>query len=115
MNYTELQTIRSLPKDEMLIELAHVSGNELSCQDKFPEHHRICDIIVKDRAFRITRCAACHENIYVSDIDVAIAHEEETGVPLELRGEALRQWIEYEKESPSKEEVDWKYWLAITK
>ncbi len=79
---------------------------------EYPEYHRICDVELCRQAFRITRLVDVidgEERLFIEPItDPKL---EEGGVPYQLRGEALREWVVEESRSPSKGPVNWKRFL----
>ncbi|MGV3722843.1 MAG: hypothetical protein ACO1SX_18215 [Actinomycetota bacterium] len=79
----------------------------------YPAHHRICDVKLQGKAYRLTRVMnmeSGHEQLYIEPTDFP-AYEHE-GVPYRLNGEALRRWIIDEQKQAAKEEVDWDEWRA---
>lgn len=74
----------------------------------YPEIHRLCDVSLGGRAYRVSRPVDLHDNqerlfikpTEVPDFDV-------DGVPYLLQGEPLRRWILEEIESPADGPTSW--------
>jgi hypothetical protein len=74
---------------------------------KYPDVHRLMDVMVGDKLFTVLRQISKGEKIHLQPIDVDF-FSEKLGVPLWVTGEALKRWAEEEENDPRKEEVrDW--------
>ncbi len=62
-----------------------------TCDHDYPSLHRLFDFTAGDRAFRVCRCGACDERVYLSRLPLTEASSE-MGVPVELGGAALQSW-----------------------
>lgn len=61
------------------------------CSHEFPHLHRIVDFPTDEsRGYRVCRCCACSERITIIPTDFAAAVP---GVPLEVTGVGLQQWV----------------------
>ena len=76
---------------------------ESGCGD-YPDFHRVVDINIGNKHYRVCRQISADEKITLSSIEKAL---DETGVPIWLEGEKLRQWAKAEEDDPSDEPVDW--------
>lgn len=81
------------------------------CGHDYPSFHRVGDFVDGDLAVRVSRCAACGEQFFLTQMDAQFAAPDEPGVPLELTGESLNRWIADELEDPAKGEIDWEQYL----
>jgi hypothetical protein len=59
----------------------------------YPYLHRICDMEIRGRAYRVVRVADEDESVYINECDT---YSEVGGVPYWLNGEQLRRWIRLE-------------------
>jgi hypothetical protein len=73
-------------------------------QGEYPDFHRISDIYVSGKIYRICRQISKAEKITLHLIDEL---REDPGVPLWLEGEKLKIWQESEVENPAREAIDW--------
>jgi len=74
---------------------------------KFPDLHRLMDVVVGDEFFRVSRQISKGERIYLVPLHEGL-FDERIGVPLWVTGEALERWAEEEENDPRKEEErDW--------
>jgi hypothetical protein len=71
---------------------------------EYPDMHRLMDLKVEDRNFRVCRQISQKENITLTPIDDL---SDTPGVPLWLTGEKLTLWAAHEQENPSNEPTDW--------
>jgi hypothetical protein len=71
---------------------------------EYPNFHRILDIWVGGRFFRVCRQISHGEALVAVPIDEP---SDVPGVPLWLTGEKLREWAVDEEENPSDEPTDW--------
>lgn len=76
------------------------------CKHHYPENHRICDILLADGYYRVSRCAACGERLCFTIIPADAASPGASGIPYWVSGVGLRKWIEEEKEYQQKLEQD---------
>jgi hypothetical protein len=84
-----------------------IQQREAACTHSYPVCHRIRDVRLDEGGIRICRCVAC-DRAFV----VAIEHaSDEAGVPWQLRGERLHEWVIDEAEHPSRGPIDWADWL----
>jgi hypothetical protein len=79
---------------------------QAACDHKYPFAHRIRDLSLGDRYFRLGRCILCGERLFLAPIDREIYMEEE-GAPLWLTGKGLRDWAKHEDRQPMKDSVNW--------
>ena len=78
------------------------------CGHEYPHLHRICDVQLGGKLFRVGRCLTCAEELSFEPIDVAIAHLDEAGVPYWLTGMKLANWVdEMMRDGDPKEAIDW--------
>jgi hypothetical protein len=72
-------------------------------QAEFPEAHRLCDVVVEGKGWRVARVVdalAGGSRLFVEETDVPMP---KPGVPYSLQGNALLEWVRAEMESPSDE------------
>jgi len=67
------------------------------CNHSYPERHRVCDIEVDGKYYRILRCVTCSERLAFEQIREESACTSVLGLPLWLTGEHLRRWVANEK------------------
>ncbi len=79
------------------------------CDHEYPILHRVADFVAEGRAFRVCRCVACGERLFVFPLTIRAATE--IGVPYELTGVQLQRWIADETAEPSDGPVDWSRYL----
>ncbi|MBL9181562.1 MAG: hypothetical protein JNN17_05435 [Verrucomicrobiaceae bacterium] len=66
------------------------------CSHDFPEVHRLVDFVVTPSlGYRVFRCAACHETIFM--LKTTSPSSTEPGVPLDVTGEGLLRWVADER------------------
>ncbi len=80
------------------------------CGHPYPYFHRVLDLSLGGKPFRLGRCVRCGERLTLTPIDPSVANLQVAGVPLEFKGEALRKWVEKEAKSPAKEAIDWDHY-----
>ena len=80
-----------------------------SLDGDFPDLHRIFDISIGFRSYRICRKISECEKLTLSLIKNDASSDVE-GAPICLTGDKLRVWAESEVENPSKEAIDWEVW-----
>jgi uncharacterized protein (TIGR02996 family) len=73
------------------------------CGHDYPQHHRLCDVRLRGKPFRVTRCMNCNGMLQVFRITDS-AWSPRSGVPLWLQGQALQRWIEDELATESTDE-----------
>jgi hypothetical protein len=81
---------------------------------KFPFVHRICDLEVLGKSYRICRVVdidARTAKLYVNPLGASI-RDDTPGVPFSLEGEPLFRWVLNERDTPSKGPVDWSVYDA---
>jgi hypothetical protein len=78
-----------------------------ACSHEYPHMHRICDIILNEKAFRVTRCVSCGEELSFPPITSDIAQCGGSGVPYWLSGAKLSQWVEDVTSHDPEEAADW--------
>lgn len=71
---------------------------------EYPWLHRISDIQLSNKWYRVIRFVDEAEQVFIQDCDTPSA---EPGVPYWLQGDALRRWIRDEEEAPAKGPIDW--------
>jgi len=77
---------------------------QVACGHSFPDLHRIQDLILEDRRYRLLRCVTCGERLVLEPLS---QEPGEPGVPLWLSGDALLYWACREKKYPSEGPIDW--------
>ena len=80
-----------------------------ACTHKYPFKHRIGDVSAGDAQYRVLRCVECGET-WAESVKPELVRLDEPGVPIELDGPRLKDWVRDEDEWPLKDEPDW---LAI--
>lgn len=70
----------------------------------YPDFHRIVDIQIGTKHYRICRQISAGEVLTVLPIEEAL---DSPGVPIWLQGEKLRSWARIEEENPSDDPTDW--------
>ncbi|RCS56456.1 hypothetical protein [Parvibium lacunae] len=70
----------------------------------YPDFHRVVDVVIGGKYYRVCRQISNDERLTLSVIDEP---SDVSGVPIWLEGEKLRKWAEAEEEDPSDEPVDW--------
>lgn len=80
-----------------------------NCGHDYPNRHRIKDVDLDGRPMTISRCLLCDEDVFLADAAEVNPIE---GVPYELSGAALRDWVRAEIESPAKGPQHWNHWLG---
>ena len=78
-----------------------------ACGHEYPHLHRVCDITLSGKAFRVTRCFTCGEELSFCPITTDIHRPYESGVPHWLSGDKLAKWIEDVSNDDPKEPTDW--------
>lgn len=94
--------------------LSAIESNKSKIPDTFdyPYVHRICDIKLNGKPFRVVRVVDIKKKVIMLSINPTNTPRfQESGVPYELKGEKLFKWIEAEEENPSKEDTDWNVYL----
>ncbi|WP_212796274.1 hypothetical protein [Pseudomonas sp. St316] len=71
---------------------------------EYPDVHRLVDIRIGDRNFRVCRKISQGELITLTPIEELF---DTPGVPIWLTGDKLTLWATDEKEDPSDEPTDW--------
>ena len=71
----------------------------------FKFFHRIADICVGSKCYRVSRQISKGEKITLSLIDNV--KDDISGVPIWLEGEKLKEWAQAEEEDPSQGPTDW--------
>ncbi|QOV91196.1 hypothetical protein [Humisphaera borealis] len=90
-----------------LLHLLQTASDAKRCIHAYPSLHRICDIIVEKHPYRVMRCVACNETLFIEPISFEVAKLDQPGVPYRLNGDRLRQWVSDETLYAPKEVVDW--------
>jgi hypothetical protein len=75
------------------------------CGHDYPQLHRVMDVMLDGKPYRLLRCATCGEELTLAPLDASAATSE--GVPYWLNGVKLLDWVEDERRSPAEEPVDW--------
>lgn len=70
----------------------------------YPDLHRIVDICVGGKCYRVCRQISTGEKLTLSLVDKAL---DDPGVPIWLEGEKLKKWAKSEEDNPSDEPTDW--------
>ncbi len=70
----------------------------------YPDTHRVVDVCIGNKHYRVCRQISTGENLTFSLIDEAM---DDPGVPLWLDGEKLIAWAKSEEENPSDEPTNW--------
>ena len=92
--------------DASNLELLVESHPELIAKNfgDYPDFHRVVDVQIGDKHYRICRQISAGESLTFSPIDKA---RDEPGVPIWLEGEKLKAWAHDEVENPSDDPTDW--------
>jgi hypothetical protein len=77
----------------LLVFLGQYPQAAARCAHAYPYEHRITDVVLGDRAYRVGRCVLCNERLTFAPIALEVACPGETGVPYRLQGGALRNWV----------------------
>lgn len=80
------------------------SHHMVACGHAYPQLHRICDVSLERKAFRVTRCLTCGLSFRSISSDIASEH---AGVPWWLKGEKLARWVNDVSEMDPEEDTDW--------
>jgi hypothetical protein len=85
------------------------------CGHEYPYLHRVCDVRLGGRPFRVGRCITCGEELSFTPVNECLARVGVAGVPYWLSGAKLAQWVEQEVNGgpdwkPARA-VDWKRYL----
>jgi len=78
---------------------------QVPCAHAYPFLHRIQDLVLEGRPYRLLRCATCADRLVLEPSSQEAM--ESPGVPLWLIGEALLYWARREKNYPSEGPIDW--------
>ena len=70
---------------------------------RWPELHRICDVVLNGQAWRVSRVIDTVTGQMTLFIEPTDTPSPEPGVPYWLQGEGLLEWVRAETASPSKE------------
>lgn len=70
----------------------------------YPDFHRVVDVSIGGRHYRVCRQISKDENLTLSFIDEP---SDIAGVPIWLEGEKLREWAKSEENDPSDQPIDW--------
>jgi hypothetical protein len=70
----------------------------------YPDCHRIVDIRIGGKSYRVCRQISADERSTLTEIDKVL---EEPGVPIWLEGEMLEKWARSEEDNPSDGPCDW--------
>lgn len=95
---------------EALLKAIESFSDPLPDDFDYPYVHRICDIKICDRTYRVVRLADELESVYINECDTG---SEVGGVPYWLKGEKLRRWIrletgdEFDDDYKPESETDW--------
>jgi hypothetical protein len=82
-------------------------------KEQHPEFHRICDVEIEGRGYRVCRLLDLQdrtERLFIGPTNCPNYRID--GVPYSIQGAALRHWALDEKMRPSKERVDWEKYRA---
>ncbi len=71
----------------------------------YPDFHRIADICIGSKCYRVCRQISEGEKITLSLIDEPIS--DVPGVPIWLEAEKLKEWARSEEDDPSQGPIDW--------
>jgi hypothetical protein len=77
-----------------------------SMSGDYPDMHRVMDLIVGNKCYRVCRIISQNEKLILVEINEIM---DSPGVPLWLCGEKLLEWAFSEEENPSSDPVDWEY------
>lgn len=75
-----------------------------SSYGEYPDCHRIVDVCLEHKHYRICRQISAGEKLTVSSIDEAL---DDLGVPIWLDGDQLIKWAKSEEDNPSDGPIDW--------
>jgi hypothetical protein len=70
---------------------------------RWPEVHRICDVVLDGQGWRVCRLVDSVTGNASLFLDPTDTSSPEPGVPYSLQGDALLEWVRAETASPSKE------------
>jgi hypothetical protein len=87
--------------------LAKHAWTRRHCGHEYPYLHRIGDVILEGRAFRVARCTSCGEELSFEPLVPEQAAVESPGAPYWLTGDGLKRWTAAEAANPSKASIDW--------
>lgn len=88
-------------------------GKRPSPSIEYPICHRICDIQLLGKSYRVSRVFDAHHNstqLFIYPLENGFDSESK-GVPYELQGGALARWVWDESNHPTKDEQDWREYL----
>ncbi len=83
----------------------------LDCGHEYPHLHRVCDVALSGRMFRVNRCVTCGEALFFRPIPADVARPDEPGVPYRLSGAKLARWVDDVRRNDPKEETDWELYV----
>lgn len=92
--------------DESLLQSIIAAHPEIvtSNYGEYPDTHRVVDVCIGNKKYRVCRQISNGEKLTFSSIDEVM---DDSGVPLWLTGEKLMIWAKSEEENPSDEPTDW--------
>jgi hypothetical protein len=82
-------------------------GHAREMDGGYPFVHRIGDMCVDGKWYRVARCTTCNERLWLLAIEAGLARPNQPGVPYAINSQELRYWAERENKSPAKAAVDW--------
>jgi hypothetical protein len=78
---------------------------------EYPDFHRITDIQLGSKIYRVCRQISQNEKLTFMAIDEL--RDQVSGVPLWLEGEKLKAWAEAEEDDSTDEPVDWESYRSV--
>lgn len=100
--------LRDGDEDSLVRFLEIESDQGDSCEHSYPTRHRIQDVIFRGASYRLSRCVACGERLFLERVDAAI---DTPGVPLWVTGDALKQWVQDPDEPAIDSEEHWRIFM----
>ena len=99
--------LRDNDEAALLAAIGALPRHLLSKDVEYPEVHRICDIRLLGKTFRVCRLVDVEDGEVRVFIEPTSFASDEPGVPYWLQGERLLEWIREETECTSKGPSDW--------
>jgi hypothetical protein len=97
----------------LLARLCPLSTRRPPGEVSYPEYHRVCDIELDGRAYRVNRLVDLddgEERLFIEPTDAPDLLR--PGVPYWLRGAALAEWVRQEAACLADDEVDWEWYRS---
>ncbi len=98
------ELLRSCMAANDVTELIPYLREGIPCPHDFPEVHRLVDFVISSSfGYRVCRCAACHETIFI--LETTSPASDEPGVPLDVTGDGLARWVADERAQDEDEDT----------